>query len=60
VKVRQDGELMWPARRGRGVRRDVEVGSKPAPAGAARALRFWTMESSMALLETRRNSVRRQ
>ncbi len=42
--------------RGRGARREVEEGSKPALEGVTRALMFWVMESSMALRESRRKS----
>lgn len=44
---------------GRGVRRwEVEVGSNPAAAGVTRALRFWLMESSIALRDNLRKSIR--
>ena len=35
----------------------VDEGSKPAWAGVTRALRFWTMESSMVLRDNRKKSV---
>ncbi len=40
----------------RGVRIDVEEGSKPAVAGVSSALRFWVMLSSIAPRERRRKS----
>lgn len=42
--------------RERGVRWEVELGSKPLVAGVMRALRFCVMESSMALRDVRRKS----
>jgi len=35
---------------------EVDEGSKPALEGVRRALRFWVMESSIALRERRRKS----
>jgi len=42
---------------GRGVRIEVEEGSKPVVEGVMRALRFWVMLSSMADLDIRRKST---
>lgn len=42
---------------GRGVRIEVEDGSKPAVEGVIRALRFWVMLSSIDALDMRRKSA---
>lgn len=42
----------------RGVRLDVELGSKPVRAGVTRALRFWVMESSIEARDSRKKSSR--
>lgn len=48
---------IWPRCAGRrGVRWEVECGSKPAEAGVRRALRFCVMESSIVPRERRRKS----
>lgn len=44
---------------GRGVRVDVEVGSKPVEAGVRRALRFCVMLSSIEERDRRRKSMKR-